>query len=102
MRKQQHRVRCSIGMLLVLATFTVAGPVDPCRPAEREARRALAEEPVARWPPTRIRQLESERDQLMVKVSALPQHSPKPLLDHLGYHSCLKLPTPAVRPHRTK
>ena len=63
MRKQQHRVRCSMGMLLVLATFTVAEPVDPCRPAEREARQALAEEPAARWPATRIRQLESERDQ---------------------------------------
>ena len=42
---------------------------------------------LSRWFPARIQQLETERDQLLEKIAALPQHDPKPLPDRQGYHS---------------
>lgn len=63
-------------------------PVDPRFPAEWRARQAgMPEKKRAKWPRTRIHQLKSERDQLLQRVSALPQHNPLVLSDHFGYHS---------------
>ena len=39
------------------------------------------------WLPTRIRLLDEERELLLEKITALPQHKPRPLSDRLGYHS---------------
>ncbi len=46
----------------------------------------------ARWPWTHIRKLEAERDQLLEKISILPQHAPIYPSDRLGYHSLFEEP----------
>lgn len=40
-----------------------------------------------RWLPSRIRQLEAEREQLLTTISTLPQFAPALVTDRLGYHS---------------
>lgn len=63
-----------------------SAPVDPRFPSERGA---TPPEQWARWLPTRIRQLDAERSQLLENISALPQHRPVFLSNRLGYHSRL-------------
>ncbi|MCK4565300.1 MAG: hypothetical protein KAU94_11580, partial [Verrucomicrobia bacterium] len=58
--------------------------VDPRFPAERLS---IPREDMALWPRTRIQQLEAERERLLERISALPQHDPKLMTSHLGYHS---------------
>jgi signal transduction histidine kinase len=85
--------------MLALAGFAVAEPVDPRFPSDRPA--DLPEE-WTRWPRARIRQLEAERDQLLKKISVLPQHDPKFQSNHLGYHSLFEDPGPdgSLPPHQ--
>ncbi len=63
--------------------------VDPRFPAEYSA---ISHEALARWPRSRIQQLEIERERLLAKISVLPQHAPEFLIDHLGYHSLFEEP----------
>ena len=58
--------------------------VDPRFPGDRQTE-VHAE--WTRWPRARIRQLEAERNQLLKKISLLPQHHPIYLSTRLGYHS---------------
>ncbi|VGO16407.1 Sensor histidine kinase LiaS [Pontiella desulfatans] len=68
-----------------------AEPVDPCYPSElKGAKEGAASQ--SRFLPNRIRQLEDEEWQLLDRISRLPQHDPKPLPDHLGYHSIPREP----------
>ncbi len=68
-------------------------PVDPRFPSEWHARQAgMPEKKWARWPRTRVRQLEAERKQLLKKISVLPQHNPLILSDRLGHHSLFAEP----------
>ncbi|QHI70112.1 hypothetical protein [Tichowtungia aerotolerans] len=39
------------------------------------------------WLPTRIRQLQRERAEILEEIETLPVHHPLPLPDHYGYHS---------------
>ena len=98
MKKVRYRLFFA-GWMLALAGFAVAEQVDPRFPAERPA--DLPEE-WTRWPRARVRQLEAERDQLLKKTSILPQHNPKVLSDHLGYHSLIVEPDSvgSVSPHQ--
>ncbi|MCK4564139.1 MAG: histidine kinase dimerization/phosphoacceptor domain-containing protein, partial [Verrucomicrobia bacterium] len=85
--------------MLALAGFAVAEQVDPRFPADRPA---IPPEEWTRWPRARVRQLEAERDQLLKKTSILPQHNPKALSDHLGYHSLFEEPVSdgSLSPHQ--
>ncbi len=65
----------------------IAEPVDPCNPTQWRAMQALERASMSHWLPTRIRQLEEERIELLRKISGLPLHDPMPLPDHQGYHS---------------
>ena len=87
------------GWMLALAGFAVAEQVDPRFPADRPA---IPPEEWTRWPRARVRQLEAERDQLLKKTSILPQHNPKALSDHLGYHSLFEEPVSdgSLSPHQ--
>ena len=98
MKKVRYRLFFA-GWMLALAGFAVAEQVDPRFPSERSS--DLPEE-WTRWPRARIRQLEAERDQLLKKISVLPQHDPKFLSDHLGYHSLFEDPDPdgSLPPHQ--
>ncbi|MCK4564150.1 MAG: hypothetical protein KAU94_05720 [Verrucomicrobia bacterium] len=66
--------------------------IDPRFPAEWHARQAIPCEEWARWPRTRLRQLEAERSRLLAAISVLPQHDPIFLSNHLGYHSMFEEP----------
>jgi len=98
MKKVRYRLFFA-GWMLVVAGFAGAEPVDPRFPSERIE--PLAEE-WTRWPRARIRQLEAEQDQLLKKISVLPQHDPQFLSDHLGYHSSIVEPDSvgSVSPHQ--
>lgn len=68
--------------------FTVlAEPVDPRSPDELRVQQLEVQGLPSRWLPSHIRQLEGEQAVLLEKISRLPQHAPKPLSDHMGYHS---------------
>ncbi len=84
MKRLQCRRLFFAGWMVALAGFAVAEQVDPRFPSERV--KPPAEE-WTRWPRARIRHLEAERDQLLKRISVLPQHDPNPMSDHLGYHS---------------
>ncbi|MDF7823920.1 ATP-binding protein [Pontiellaceae bacterium B12227] len=72
---------------MVLSLAAPAEVVDPCFP-EQAAGLNTAEGPMmSRWLPVRILQLEDERAELLETIASLPQHNPKPLPDHMGYHS---------------
>jgi len=75
------------GWVLVWAGLSFAEPVDPRNPGEAGTLQVDQETPMKRWLPARIRQLEEELRQLHEKIALSPQHAPKPLPDHLGYHS---------------
>ena len=98
MKKVRYRLFFA-GWMLALAGFALAEQVDPRFPSDRPA--DLPEE-WTRWPRARIRQLEAERDQLLEKISVLPQHDPKFQSDHLGYHSLFEDPDPdgSLPPHQ--
>ncbi len=76
----------------VLEGYAVAEQVDPRFPAERIE---PPSEEWTRWPRARIRQLETEQDQLLKKISVLPQHAPIFPTDRLGYHSLFEEPDAA-------
>ena len=99
MKRVRHRRLFFVGWMLALAGFAEAEQVDPRFPAERIESPA---EEWPRWPPARIRQLEAERDQLLKKISVLPQHDPKFQSDRLGYHSLVGDPDPggSLPPHQ--
>ena len=61
--------------------------VDPRSPAVWHAQEKLLNPSNSRWPWIRIQQLEAEEKILLKKISELPQHNPKFLSSHLGYHS---------------
>lgn len=67
-------------------------PVDPRFPSEWNVQQAKPRKDWSRWPRTRIQQLEMALDQLHKKISVLPQHTPRVLSDHLGYHSLFTEP----------
>jgi len=76
-----------VGWLLVWAGFSSAEPVDPRNPGEAGTLQTDQEKPLKSWLPSRIRHLEEERADLLEKIAGLPQHAPKALPDHMGYHS---------------
>jgi hypothetical protein len=84
MKGWRQRGLLFIGLVLAWAGFTVAEQVDPRFPEERLAE---VHEKLEWWPHARIQQLEAERDQLLEKISLLPQHDPIFSSDRLGYHS---------------
>ncbi len=73
--------------MLGLVGLQPAEAVDPRTPEEFAARAAAGDAQLNHWLPSRIRELEAEQDQLLQKIAELPQHDPKPLPDHMGYHS---------------
>lgn len=75
------------GAVLLFAIFAMAEPVDPVNPGELEARVETGPQRVSRWLPARIRQLKEDQKQLREQIAVLPQHAPKPLPIHMGYHS---------------
>ncbi|QHI70321.1 sensor histidine kinase [Tichowtungia aerotolerans] len=77
-------------MLLAFAAFPES--VDPCFPEQWHTRQAAETRSLTRWPPARIHQLEAEKIRLQKKIAVLPQHDPKVLPDHLGYHSSCEIP----------
>lgn len=81
-----------ISGVLASAAGLFAESVDPCFPAQWHARQAAENRSLKRWPPARISQLEQEREQLQERIAVLPQHDPKILPDHLGYHSSFEIP----------
>lgn len=81
-----------IGWLLALAGGAAAEPVDPCWPGQWHRLQAAEKKEWTHWPRARIRQLEDEREQLIEQIAVLPQHDPKTLPDHLGYHSLFEDP----------
>ncbi|WP_372845796.1 sensor histidine kinase [Pontiella sp.] len=85
LRSATGRVASAIAAMLSFLATASAEPVDPRFPAEL---RAGPDSPApARRLSARIRQLEDEREQLLQKISVLPQHDPKFMADHLGFHS---------------
>jgi len=80
----KHSILTGIAWLMT-AGLCQGEAVDPRFPSEHRPRQEEPER--AWWLPSRIRQLETERAQLLQQISLLPQHNPKFLLDHLGYHS---------------
>lgn len=76
-----------VGWMLVWAGWSCAETVDPRNPGEAGTLQVDQEKPLNPWLPARIRQLDEERAGLLEKIAGLPQHAPKPLSDHLGYHS---------------
>ncbi len=99
MKRWRHRRLFFAGWMLALAGFAVAEQVDPRFPADRPA---VPPEEWTRWPRARVRQLEAERDQLLKKISVLPQHDPQFQSDHLGFHSLFEDPDPdgSLPPHQ--
>ncbi len=79
---------CVASAVLALAGMAVAIPVDPRNPAAYRIRAEASAPPaLSAWLPNRIKQLEAERNHLLGEISRLPQHAPRVLSDHLGYHS---------------
>jgi signal transduction histidine kinase len=64
-----------------------ADAVDPRNPVEWRAMQAATGQALPHWLPSRIRQLEQERDQLLEQISLLPQFEQVLISDRLGYHS---------------
>ena len=75
------------GLMLTWASASAAESLDPCNPEQWHARRSIEIKTLSWWPPSAIRQLELEQNQLLSKISDLPQLRPRPLPDRLGYHS---------------
>jgi len=75
------------GWVLVWAGLSFAEPVDPRNPGGAGTLQVDQEKPLNAWLPARIRQLVEERAELLEKIAGLPQHAPKTLPDHMGYHS---------------
>lgn len=74
-------------LAIVLPLIGGAAAVDPCSPSERDHLQQDVTIQQKRWLPARIRQLENEERLLDEQISALPQHSPKPMPNHMGYHT---------------
>ncbi|VGO23066.1 sensor histidine kinase [Pontiella sulfatireligans] len=74
------------GWVLVWAGLSYAEPVDPRRP-DLVPERIENDVTLRHWLPARIQQLEEEQKLLLKEISRLPQHAPRPLSDHMGYHS---------------
>jgi len=70
-----------------LISWSAEETVDPRSPAIWHAQEKLLNPSNSRWPWIRIQQLEAEESILLKKISELPQHNPKFLSNHLGYHS---------------
>ena len=75
--------------VLLLAVIVRAESLDSRTPSEWHDRLAAEKKVQKRWLPARIQQLEIERAELLYKISGLPQHAPKPLVDRRGYHSLI-------------
>jgi signal transduction histidine kinase len=75
------------GGFLLSGSFVFGESVDPRNPDEWRSIQSQEKHTLKHWLPARIRQLEQERAELLGKIAALPQHDPKPLSDHMGYHS---------------
>lgn len=89
MKTQMRKICLPAGWLILLAGLATAEPVDPRFPSER----IFPSPPErSRWLPTRIEQLTAERDELLAKIAALPQHNPRIRTDYLGFHSLFKRP----------
>ena len=73
---------------------SLAEPVDPLSPAMLREQQARGSAPLKRWLPARLRQLEAERTHLLQEIAQLPQHDPRILPDHQGYHSAFETPGP--------
>ena len=76
-----------IAGVLILLPGAWADPVDPVSPVEQEELHQDLGAVQKRWLPARIRLLEEEKRLLDEQISALPQHSPKPMPNHMGYHT---------------
>jgi signal transduction histidine kinase len=73
---------------------SLAEPVDPLSPAMLREQQVGESAPLKRWLPARLRQLEAERTHLLQEIALLPQHDPRILPDHQGYHSTFETPGP--------
>jgi hypothetical protein len=82
-------LRISLLPILIFGPLvvTVAEPIDPRFPAEWHAQSETQAPPRKHWLPSRIAQLESEKEQLVNQIADLPLHEPIPLTSKLGYHS---------------
>ena len=89
LKRLQRRRLFFVGWMLALAGLSVAESVDPCFSPERSD---IAAKEWSRRPWVRIRKMETERDQLLEKISVLPQHDPIFLSEHLGHHSFFEKP----------
>ena len=95
MGKQPLLVWKTVGLFVVCSVgvgLAVAEPVDPRFPEIWHAMQAVSHEEWTRWPRGRVRQLEEDRDRLLKKIAVLPQHKPKVMATHLGYHSLFDEP----------
>ena len=81
-----------VGWALLWIGVAVAEPVDPRFPSERKVEQEMVITKWSWWPPARIQQLSKERDQLLEKISRLPQHDPQFQTEYLGYHSSVEEP----------
>jgi signal transduction histidine kinase len=93
-RQIERDIFLYLGIVFVCLSAT-AQSIDPRTPEEWQVQQLQESGRTAYWLPTRIRELEAERNELIAQIDLLPQHAPKPLASALGYHSLSSKPDAA-------
>lgn len=81
---------CFMGLLipgLIPAAAEENSVVDPCFSDQLHTLISPKDTVTKGLLPARISRLKAERERMLKSISVLPQHTPKPMSDHLGYHS---------------